>query len=48
MKWKKSMVVVSDASAQIYDRVSKLTKDNLDQVNKKYDENSWHFGKFGG
>ncbi len=30
----KSMVVVSDASAQIYDRVSKLTKDNLDQVNK--------------
>ncbi len=30
----KSMLVVGDASAQIYDRVSKLTKDNLDQVNK--------------
>lgn len=30
----KSIVVVSDASNQIYNRVSKLTKDNLDQINK--------------
>ncbi|MCL2749341.1 MAG: peptidoglycan DD-metalloendopeptidase family protein [Alphaproteobacteria bacterium] len=30
----KSMVTVSDASVQIYERVSKLTKENLDSVNK--------------
>jgi murein DD-endopeptidase MepM/ murein hydrolase activator NlpD len=30
----KSIVIVSDASNQIYDRVSKLTKENLGQINK--------------
>ena len=30
----KSIVIVSDASNQIYDRVSKMTKDNLDKINK--------------